>query len=611
MKKLFFGFSFLFLTGFIIFLLTGKNDEPNKSFDFSIIKYKFTPGEERIFDLSQSTEISFHNQGNNSSISNFKLKGSLIERVYEVKDDFVLIGVRIEDPSINLNESKDLDLLKKSLGKEIFVKITPQRKILNIFLPKGQSSEAANILKNIAAATQIILPEIIKHKNDLNYQLTELNLNGPLQVEYNILFQKNISIEKTFIKYDFIGFNDLAESEIIFLPESKSFSVFDKGYLTKIDHRENTLVDSSGLQVNSSVKTEISFREINNFRVLANELPWNNSQYFISKIFGEEVSPEEKRSNLKKQIGDIKIENLFERINKINFKTQGKEAYEIFRKLKTYLELYPEQIQKVMEQIDYLDPRDPYYENLLSLYFGALSTMEAKFAQDPLMDIVLKNQDSSIQIQAFGALADLGLPTKKTQEFLIDYYKNPFTPESQSLAALSLGTLAYMAKNNSPALVKETSDFLKEELIHAQKKEDILTLISAIGNSGNANLLENLMPFIESKEKDISTSAVLALENMAGEKVNQIIKNMLTNQLLKGSALYVLSKYPSSKSQLGLAISFFEKESDPELKTQSLKIISNNSRFFKEEVSKYLENVKSKDPNPKIRNAALDLLISL
>ncbi|MFI5390209.1 MAG: hypothetical protein ACHQYQ_02515 [Bacteriovoracales bacterium] len=611
MKKLFFGFFFLLLSGFFISLLIGKNDELKKSVDYSILKYKFTPGEERIFDLSQSTEISFHNQGTNSSISNFKMKGSLIERVYEVKDDFVLIGVKIEDPSINLNESKNLDLLRKALGKEVFVKITPQRKILNFFFPKGQSSEAANILKSVTAATQVILPEIIKHKNEVNYQLTELNMNGPVQVEYNILFQKNISIEKSFLKYDFIGFNDMSESEIIFLPVSKSFSIFDKGYLTKIDHRESTLMDSSGLQVNSTVKTEISFKEKNTFQISGIKLPWNNSQYFISKIFGEEIGPEERKSNLKKQIGDIKIENLFENINKLNFKTQGKEAYEIFRKIKTYLELYPEQIQKVMEQIDYLDPQDPYYENILSLYFGALSTMEARYAQEPLMDIVLKNQDSSIQIQAFGALADLGLPTKKTQEFLIDYYKNPFTPESQSLAALSLGTLAYMAKNNSPALVKETSDFLKEQLIHAHKKEDILTLISAIGNSGNANLLENLMPFMESKEKDISTSAVLALENMAGERVNQIIKDMLTNHLLKGSALYVLSKSPSSKSQLGLAISFFEKESDPELKTQSLKIISNNSRFFRKEVSKYLENVKSKDPNPKIRNAALDLLITL
>jgi HEAT repeat protein len=138
-----------------------------------------------------------------------------------------------------------------------------------------------------------------------------------------------------------------------------------------------------------------------------------------------------------------------------------------------------------------------------------------------------------------------------------------------------------------------------------------LTLISSIGNSGDANLIGSLIPYVESQDKDISSSAVLAMENMSGENANKIIKKLLGNNTLKSNALYVLSKSPSSKYQLDLAISFFEKESDPELKIQSLKIISSNSRFFKNEVTEYLDKVKSKDPNPKIRNSALNLLISL
>lgn len=610
MKKLFFGFFLLLICGFMIFLVYSRKDTSTNSPNFSALKFKFIPGEESAFDLYQNTIISFKNEGKTESATNLDLKGTLIKRVYKVKDNLVILGIKIKDPLLNLEENKNLENLKRELSREIFLKISPNGKILNFLFPKDYNTEASNIIRSIMSVTQIILPDIIQTKNDLNYQLTELNLNGPLQVEYKILFQEKILIEKTFIKYDFIGLNDVPDSEIIFLPGSKSISILEDGFLTKIDQIENTLVDSQGFQIQSGVKTKISLREKKPFHIPSTE-PWNSPQFVVGQIFGVSLSREERKSNIKKELGNLKIETIFDNFNKLNFKTQGKEAYENFRKLKAYLEIYPDQLKKVIDQIEYLDPQDPFYENFLSVYFGAISTMEAEFAQDGLMDVILKNQDSSVQIQAFGALADLIHPTKKTQEFLIDYYKNPFIPESQSLAALSLGTLAYMAKNNSPDLVKETSNFLKDELAKSEKKEDILTLISAIGNSGNASLLEILKPYIESRDQDISSSAVIAMENMTGENVNKIIKDLLGNNALKSNALYVLSKSPSSTYQLELAKSFFEKESDPELKIQALKIISNNSRFFRKEVSEYLERVKSKDSNPKIRNAALDLLISL
>jgi len=604
MKKLFFG---IFIIGFIVLLFFKGKDNSTNPLDYSALKYNFTPGEEKIFDLSQTTEISFKNQINTSSVTSFKLSGMLVERTYQVKSDFVILGVKIKEPSFNLQENANFNLLRKELSKEIFLKIDHRGKILNFFFPNGQSLEALNILKSVMIAAQVILPEQV----GLNYQLTELNTNGPVQVEYKIIFDKKILIQKTLLKYDFIGFNDLPESEIIFLPDSKSNSIFDKGSLLKLDYTENTLIDSSGLQVQSSVKTKLSLKENKSFELLSAEEPWSNSQFSIRPIFGGALTQDEKVSNLKKEIGNLKIESLFDNFNKINFKVQDQEAFDSFGKLKSYLVLYPKQIQKVVDQIEYLDPEDPFYENLLSVYFGAIATMEAKFAQEYLWEIILKNPDSSIQIQAFGALADLSRPTKKTQEFLIAYYKKPFIPESKSLAALSLGTLAYMAKNDSLTLAKETSNFLKAELAQATKKEDILTLISSIGNSGDANLIGSLIPYVESQDKDISSSAVIAMENMSGENANNIIKKLLSNNNLKSNALYVLSKSPSSKYQLDLAISFFEKESDPELKIQSLKIISSNSRFFKNEVTQYLDKVKSKDPNPKIRSSALNLLISI
>lgn len=604
MKKLFFG---IFIIGFIVLLFFKGKDNSTSPLDYSALKYNFTPGEEKVFDLSQTTDISFKNQVNTSSITSFKLSGMLVQRIYQVKNDFVILGVKIKEPSFNLQENANFNLLRKELSKEIFLKIDHRGKILNFFFPNDHSLEALNILKSIMIAAQVVLPEQV----GLSYQLTELNINGPVQVEYKILFDKKIFIQKTFLKYDFIGFNDLPESEIIFLPDSKSISIFDKGSLLKLDYTENTLIDSSGLQVQSSIKTKLSLRENKSFELLSAEEPWSDSQFSIRPIFGGALTQDEKVSNLKKEIGNLKIESLFDNFNKINFKVQDQEAFDSFGKLKSYLALYPKQIQKVVDQIEYLDPEDPFYENLLSVYFGAIATMEAKFAQEYLWEIILKNPDSSIQIQAFGALADLSRPTKKNQEFLINYYQKPFIPESKSLAALSLGTLAYMAKNDSLTLAKETSNFLKAELAQATKKEDILTLISSIGNSGDANLIGSLIPYVESQDKDISSSAVIAMENMSGENANNIIKKLLSNNNLKSNALYVLSKSPSSKYQLDLAISFFEKESDPELKIQSLKIISSNSRFFKNEVIQYLDKVKSKDPNPKIRSSALNLLISI
>lgn len=214
MKKILFG---IFIIGFIISLFFMGRYKSTSPINYSSLKYNFNPGEERIFDVSQSIEISFLNQTNTSPVTSFKLNGTLIQRVYQVKNDFVLLGVKIED----LNQN----ILKKELSKEIFLKISPNGKILNFLFPKAYSIEASNIIKSIMTAIQIILPEKAQSKDDLNYQLTELSINGPVQSEYKILFQKKISIVKTFLKYDFIGLNELPESEIIFLPGSDSISV--------------------------------------------------------------------------------------------------------------------------------------------------------------------------------------------------------------------------------------------------------------------------------------------------------------------------------------------------------------------------------------------------
>ncbi len=586
MKK---SFLLLILGGFLLILFFIKEKKPTLPL---ILNYNFRPGEERVYSISQTLVISFKNQ---NSPETFELNGNLIQRIYQLDKDKLIIGLKIE------NQDPDL-------GREIFVKVNPQGEIRSLLIPKNLPPPALNNFKKILTAFQIVLPENKFSENGSTYQLTEPNIHGPAQVEYKITYNKKINIEKSFLKYDFIGSNTESDIDIIFLPESKTNAIFEDGIPIKISQREKALINSAGIEIQTLLTTEI---KLNEKRAFSLKSPFKIPSYQEVGIFDEGQDKIETNIKLRREIEGLKLEDIFEEFGRLNFKTEDQKAFSYFNKLKTFLKFHPDVVKKIINQVETLNPEDPFYENMLSVYFGAIATIPPKYAENPLMNIILRNPDPSIQIQAFGALGDLNHPTIKTLEFLIDYYKNPFIPESQSLAALSLGSLAYMAKNNSSILVKDTTNFLTGELKQAKRKEDILTLISAIGNTGNSNLLDLLITYQASNDKEIASTSVMALENMSGTRVENLINELLKNNSLKSSALYVLSKWPPSIKQLTLAKSFFELNKEPDLKIQSLNIISSNSNFFGKDVKNYLEKVKIKDPNPKIRNAALNLLISL
>jgi hypothetical protein len=73
MKKIIVGL--LIVSGFVFFLFYKGTDESQKAIDFSSLKYKYSKGEERVFNLSQTTEIFFKGQGSSDSNSKFQLKG--------------------------------------------------------------------------------------------------------------------------------------------------------------------------------------------------------------------------------------------------------------------------------------------------------------------------------------------------------------------------------------------------------------------------------------------------------------------------------------------------------------------------------------------------------
>ncbi len=620
MKKLLiflFSLSVILLTWFL-FNFDQSDFERKPPFEF---KYTYSKGEVRTYDLEEELNIEFKTQNDEKSLQNIQLKGQYVEKIYEVAKSHILLGAKLENVKFNTNfdikNDPRYNNLINNLGKEIFIEMSPSRKVKQFYFLNEENIEASNFIKNVFLSTQLILE---KTDNETSYtkQSFEVNMSGRYESHYRIkdISNKNFKIEKTFIRYGIDEDGNLDDSaDMDILPGSMASYLINrkKGIIENVEYLEKSLIESFGMKINNTLQIFLELNSISKDLGLKMTLAKLNSDvYFKSGIQGGKTSPKKELDLLKKKTKGYKVDDVLKELRSLNFQQNGAKAYEFFRILSALLKIYPDEVENVLKEIDNLDPKDENYNDFVSIAFGAISSMEAQDAQGPLIEYIQNNiQNIPLMEQAFAAFGDLNSPNQTGKSFLTELLEKPISPEIESLASLSLGSLGHQAKaDENKKLQEQTALYLIERL---GKNKSIMTTLSSLGNLGSEIVIKEIEPYLTSSDSTIRMGAVGTLDNVDVKYSREIIKNVFKNEKaydVRSSAYDVVGRWPPSLSKLNMAKSLYEKETDKRLKIRALNVVAQNSKYFKKEVKEILSKVKNDANEQEVKDAAIDLMLS-
>jgi hypothetical protein len=143
---------------------------------------------------------------------------------------------------------------------------------------------------------------------------------------------------------------------------------------------------------------------------------------------------------------------------------------------------------------------------------------------------------------------------------------------TREMSLLSVGALGYRDKQNED-LKEGIRRQLSENLSRTTDAGEKALTLSAIGNSGNAGLMETVAPYLASSDETLRGAAFDALRRMEDPKAQELLIGSYASQTspeVKAAAIKALSEMPPQESSTEWARKAVQTE--PDLRVQALMI---------------------------------------
>lgn len=594
------------------------------------IAYSFKTKDHLVYNVNQRTEILIKSKGAKASKTILGISGILHQKVYKVDEESYLFGFALEDAMLDIGrgvtegEDQTLNKIQKDLNTEVFVKMDRYGRFLKLYSKSNIIPETKNLLKSLIVSSQSILPE---KDSSSNWFRNELNMTGNYKAEYKVTDEDEDAyyIEKKKLQYTSISSEDEITSfnkpttKVKILPEALELIEFDKeGYIFRLDHVEHTIMTSMGFNIEALILTKYDFQkkwkdeDINEISSIKTAVKKMKLEEF--SVSGGETDKAQQKKNLLKRIGGLTLKQIYSKIDKLNHKEEGQEAFDLFRKIKAILTLNPEKVNELLDMADSLDPKDPQYLEKLALLMGTLDAVEAKIAQGKLMDLINKKMDNmTFLMQAIPALGTLRNPTSRGKDFLRGLVENAKIYDVKSLSALALGALSRQASSNNDRISDDAASYLSEKLNSSQNTKEKTTFILALGNTGNLVSLDSLKNNLNTGNEDLDSKSVFSLRFIPGEKVDDLIEDALdhSSKEVQKNALDAYKYRAPSKQKLKALYDYLFDIEDENLQISALYVLSDLYIHYPEDIKEIFNEVKGSNLPKKVKESVIDIELTL
>jgi HEAT repeat protein len=252
--------------------------------------------------------------------------------------------------------------------------------------------------------------------------------------------------------------------------------------------------------------------------------------------------------------------------------------------LALYLRARPEMAAELMRLLaERQIPAD-----LQSAIFLALERAGTPEAHDALIAGLSEEHEAQNRARAAAALPDVPMPSDKTLQALLETSQNAVSDNKdntqlvRNAAGYAIGTLEQRTRVSNPALAGAALEELRGSLSNARGDQAQAAALDAISNSGNAALLKDIKPLLDSPEGLVRAHAIESMAHMDPQANKHMFGELIANEpdaKIRGTIAVTyaeqakIANQPAPSEVLDAAIAQLGRESDPHVKGLLIELI--------------------------------------
>lgn len=182
-------------------------------------------------------------------------------------------------------------------------------------------------------------------------------------------------------------------------------------------------------------------------------------------------------------------------------------AFRSAQRLASYLSVHPEAIATLLQQIR-SGAIDPKLHSLLFLALERTGTLAAEKALGAAM--ADRGMTTQNRMRAAAALQDIPRPSEGTAKVLVDQARQQGSADDVQVsrsALLALGALSHRTIDRQPEVTALARSELRSHLQSAQSPEEVRTVLAAMGNAGDKELVVELGKYRQADSEQVRASA--------------------------------------------------------------------------------------------------------
>ncbi|APR82433.1 Phycocyanin alpha-subunit phycocyanobilin lyase [Minicystis rosea] len=397
--------------------------------------------------------------------------------------------------------------LASALSRPFVFTMRETGEIGSFSFPKGSPPEVIGLLKDLVTSFQMVAPPAPQ----ASWQTTEEDASGEYQASY---VKRTGSLHKSKIAYQRArgarGLVPLAGAYEV--RSAIDFELDASGWPRAIAEDESLHIKAGTMDVLSTRKTTAKLLAIDHLSKVATVDP----QSLLPDSVGEaEAFARAKESAAKGLVGGRNFVQIADDLRSDSVSTRNDATVA----LSALFRLEPEATKGAVDTI--LHGRlDEESKARISTALGSAGTPEAQRALGSIL--TSPDADSTAQARAAAALGLSHNQMAENEELLTTAMTSPAN-DVKSAATLALGNSIRSAGAGGTLDTKGALETLIEGLEQAKSPDEKRVYLEALGNSGDADALSAITPYLTSDELELRTVATFALRFIPGDAVNQLI----------------------------------------------------------------------------------------
>jgi HEAT repeat protein len=536
--------------------------------------------------------------------TDFRLEGDLNFTVLDFDDSIIEAHFTINnvDVFIDYKLSRSVAELYES---EFVGKLNKSGKIKSFIFPINYSEEQKAMLKGLLVSFEIVC------LGEKQFEIKQNDSTGTYIAQYdysdkNHVSKKKIGYENVIISNGFNtqGFDvDVKKSNCFFSINNYSFwlkrfegkekfvlSVSENHKLAEIETVTSLFYVKSGTK---NVKAKYDYEYYtSHYKSLKKDVPEQKLQDFR---LNTELDKEKKIETMKDLLSVITNQSLISESD--NFKD--------------FLRNNPDLINEIPEFLKsgLMNDKHAYLVGVL----GIIGTPEA---QNALCTIFLDfSQSYKNRDRAVVALGSLNVPpepeTIDAIEHMLDLIK-PENVDNNDIAGASLFSLGIVSSNISKKYrekAEEINSLLELYLEKASNDQQKSFLLGALGNTGSTKSALEIIPFLNSPDKNLRRSAAEALYEPDNDKITKSLLEAMEKEndsLVKSRIIESLSQKKIGNEDADFIAKKSLEESDPDVRRYYIYFISSNKNKIKN-LDELIESLLKKETSKNNIKALLEI----